>query len=214
MSEEQKTDVKNTSGSYTANQLMKRIQSINLANSSNVVKLLNDLLYIDPNACRTLLQFKVHCNSNMLNHPHIQVSAQHEDSVVQVGIVGILNGVLSKLGIPRIRMIYMEDVLVGFDVNVDDIRVMKTEHENTITQASESEDIDNENDNKSKDSSEEFPVHGEERSGSEEDGFTNEGTRSESNGDSDSGKRSGHDDGEAFKATLQPEYQKVHAKEI
>lgn len=208
------SSIQSGSQNFTANQLMKRIQSINVANSSNVVKLLNDLLYYDPNACRTLLQFKVYCNPEMLNHPHIQVASQADDTIVQVGIVGVLNGVLSKLGIPRIRTIYMEDVLVGFDVNMDDIQVIQKSQQQTFTTSSESEGNSDENDDESEDSSEELQIHREEGSGVEKPSVQDAKPRSEDNRDGDSGERSRLDAGEAFKATLQPEYNKVHVKEV
>jgi len=56
------------------------------------IKLLNEMLVIDPDATQNLLDNRVKCNETLANHPTIQVRQYENDKYPQVGFVGVLNG--------------------------------------------------------------------------------------------------------------------------
>jgi hypothetical protein len=55
-----------------------------------VVTLLNEMLSLDIGATAALLANRVPCNSDLVNHPTIQVDTQH--GVYFVGLLGVING--------------------------------------------------------------------------------------------------------------------------
>ena len=58
------------------------------------VKALNDALERDPVAITKLVNLRVDCNHQIVNHPTIQTSAYH--GVSKVGVLGLVNGIIGN----------------------------------------------------------------------------------------------------------------------
>ncbi|MFA5203006.1 MAG: hypothetical protein WC708_01135 [Lentisphaeria bacterium] len=57
-----------------------------------LIEYLNTLIEIDPDAIGELIEARVPCNEQLLNHPTVQVLKEDERAVPQVGFLGVLNG--------------------------------------------------------------------------------------------------------------------------
>lgn len=59
-----------------------------------VIGFLNQLVLIDPDAIRMLIETRVACNQTLLDHPTVQVLAREEmDGIAgEVGVLGPING--------------------------------------------------------------------------------------------------------------------------
>ena len=55
------------------------------------LKILNEIASVDPEAMKNLIEARVPCNDELVNHPEVQVGAY--EGVYKVGILGILNGI-------------------------------------------------------------------------------------------------------------------------
>ena len=60
---------------------------------SHAIEILNEALACDPAAVTQLVNLRVECNSELVNHPTIQVGEYY--GVAKVGILGLINGALS-----------------------------------------------------------------------------------------------------------------------
>lgn len=56
------------------------------------VKVLNGMLTCDREAIETLIEYRVPCNEELLNHPTAQVVAS-PDGILKIGLLGVLNGI-------------------------------------------------------------------------------------------------------------------------
>ena len=56
------------------------------------IKLLNEMLAIDPEATQALIDSRVNCNEALADHATIQVQQYEGDDHPKVGIIGVLNG--------------------------------------------------------------------------------------------------------------------------
>lgn len=63
----------------------------NKITAEDVVCLLNELLDIDSIATKKLIEHRVSCNKNVVNHPYIQVNCDDSKNP-KVGLLGFLNG--------------------------------------------------------------------------------------------------------------------------
>jgi len=61
-------------------------------NIDDVIHVLNDMVHLDPEAAYRLVETRYPCNTELSNHPTIQV--REEDGKPVVGFLGVLNGVL------------------------------------------------------------------------------------------------------------------------
>lgn len=57
----------------------------------DVIDFLNELLKVDENAVRLLIEQRVPCNNELADHPTVQVRSRPNTQPV-VGLLGILNG--------------------------------------------------------------------------------------------------------------------------
>jgi len=62
--------------------------------SVEIVAFLNSLAEIDPIAMRKLVESRVECNQAMVDHPTVQVARSEDESFFEVGLIGILNGIV------------------------------------------------------------------------------------------------------------------------
>ena len=79
---------------------------------------LNDAFKTDPNAIDALLCARSPCNTAMINHPTIQISAKNDNNDFPVlGILGLLNAIAAIEG-DIIEAMYDDDshCLLGFRV--------------------------------------------------------------------------------------------------
>jgi len=60
----------------------------------NAIKVLNDALERDPVAITKLVNLRVDCSTQLVNHPTIQTSAYHD--VAKVGVLGLINGIIGN----------------------------------------------------------------------------------------------------------------------
>jgi hypothetical protein len=58
------------------------------------IQVLNDALERDPAAITQLVNLRVDCNAQLVNHPTIQSSVYHGTS--KVGVLGLLNGIVGN----------------------------------------------------------------------------------------------------------------------
>lgn len=88
----------------------------------HVVDMLNEILAIDPVALSELGRLSVPCNKKLAEHPTVQVRATAGKHDYRVGLLGILNGVLSKSS-PGIIQAIVDDEddnkLLRFQVNTN-----------------------------------------------------------------------------------------------
>lgn len=61
----------------------------------HVIGILNDLVALDPEAMREIIESRVTCNEALAEHPTVQVGATEE--VYRVGMLGILNGIFGTI---------------------------------------------------------------------------------------------------------------------
>ena len=71
--------------------------------AERTIRLLNELLEVDPDAVNALIESRVPCNETLANHPTVQVSGyQYDDNpkphAYKVGMLGILNGICGAYG--------------------------------------------------------------------------------------------------------------------
>lgn len=88
----------------------------------HIVDMLNEILAIDPVALSELGRLSVPCNKKLAEHPTVQVRATAGKHDYRVGLLGILNGVLSKSS-PGIIEAVVDDEddnkLLRFQVNTN-----------------------------------------------------------------------------------------------
>lgn len=58
----------------------------------NVCDLMNELLTLDPDCVQKLVNTRIQCNSQIADHPTVQVQQFKRDKYPKVGLLGILNG--------------------------------------------------------------------------------------------------------------------------
>ena len=58
------------------------------------IEVLNDVLERDPVAITQLVNLRVDCNPQLINHPTIQSSVYHGTS--KVGVLGLINGIVGN----------------------------------------------------------------------------------------------------------------------
>lgn len=75
-----------------------------------VMETLNSAFTSDPNAIHSLVVNRVPCNIALANHPTIQVGGSPvlPPGCFQVGMLGVLNGVLGSLGHPLVMVKFSE----------------------------------------------------------------------------------------------------------
>lgn len=56
------------------------------------IAFLNELVALDTQAMKALIDQRVPCNDGLLNHPTLQVTDHYDDKIPRVGILGLLNG--------------------------------------------------------------------------------------------------------------------------
>ncbi len=61
---------------------------------SQAIKILNDALQRDPEAITKLVNLRVGCNVQLVNHPTIQTSIYH--GIAKIGVLGLINGIVSN----------------------------------------------------------------------------------------------------------------------
>lgn len=61
-----------------------------------LIEYLNSLVEIDPDAIRELIEARVPCNEQLLNHPTVQVLKEDERAVPKVGFLGVINGFIGE----------------------------------------------------------------------------------------------------------------------
>lgn len=81
----------------------------------DVIKYLNELVYLDRKAIETLSDFRVDCNEKIANHPTVQVV--QKDNKFSVGLIGLLNGLfgIREDGWGEITAVYIDDMLWHFE---------------------------------------------------------------------------------------------------
>jgi hypothetical protein len=57
-----------------------------------LIEYLNSLIEIDPDAIQELIEARVSCNEQLLNHPTVQILKEDERAVPKVGFLGVING--------------------------------------------------------------------------------------------------------------------------
>ncbi len=75
-----------------------------------VVDLLNNAFKSDPSAIHSLMVNRVPCNEQLVDDPFIVVDKPPvlTGEYFQVGALGLINGVLGCLGMPRVALTYGE----------------------------------------------------------------------------------------------------------
>lgn len=63
----------------------------------------------DPAAMRALMCNRVPCNQALADHPLIVCRPAGAADYVQVGALGLLNGVLAALGLPPMKIVFSDD---------------------------------------------------------------------------------------------------------
>lgn len=71
-----------------------------------VVECLETALAADRGAVSALLAHRVPCNDALAGHPTVQVGLDADEMEYVVGCLGLLNGVLSSLGLPLVAARY------------------------------------------------------------------------------------------------------------
>jgi hypothetical protein len=80
--------------------------------SKECVNLLNEVLVVDNASTRKLVETRVKMPKQIINHPFLVLTDEGE-----LGLLGVLNGLLSKLGLENICMEFDEnDNLKNFSV--------------------------------------------------------------------------------------------------
>lgn len=84
--------------------------NMNLVTSA-AIEILEDLLRNDPEAVSALLRRRVRVSDATADHPHLVVNERSE-----IGGLGLINGILSRLQAPKVAMTIDENVVTGFSV--------------------------------------------------------------------------------------------------
>ncbi len=76
---------------------------------TKAISVLNDALALDPKAITELVNLRVECNKDLVNHPLIQSGVY--GGVAKVGVLGILNGVIgdSPTGVVGAEGVFDQD---------------------------------------------------------------------------------------------------------
>lgn len=72
---------------------------------------LNDLLVADPATMNALIEFRVPCNENLANDPDCVtqgVNGDDDNPDSEVGLLGVINGLLTTLGSTRIAAVFSD----------------------------------------------------------------------------------------------------------
>ncbi len=86
-----------------------------VATADYIVAFLNELVKVDPKALQALITARVECNEIIAKHPSVQV--QEMDGTYQLGILGLLNGLVGageNFGYIAATFDKEEGVLQGF----------------------------------------------------------------------------------------------------
>lgn len=75
-------------------------------NIDSVLSVLNSAVAADKVAIADILDYRVSCTESLADHPHIVVLPGHGSYAV--GALGLINGVLTSLGLPRVMAVYNE----------------------------------------------------------------------------------------------------------
>lgn len=75
--------------------------------ATKVVDYLNSALKADPGAIHALCCIHVPCNKKLVDHPHVVVHKSNTTNTFNVGMLGVMNGLMTSLGLPRIAMKWM-----------------------------------------------------------------------------------------------------------
>lgn len=73
-----------------------------------VLGCLNSALKADPAAIHALVCNRVPCNQKLVDHPHVVVGLSQATGTHDVGAIGLLNGVLTSVGLDRIAQNWEE----------------------------------------------------------------------------------------------------------
>jgi hypothetical protein len=72
-----------------------------------VLECLNIAFENDPNAVHALIANRVPCNERLADHPTVEVAASNVEGLhFNVGALGLINGVLVALGLPKVAMVW------------------------------------------------------------------------------------------------------------
>lgn len=91
--------------------------------SEIALSILNDILKLDPNAATFLIEKRCTCAPELENHPHIVV-AGNASTPPLLGFLGVLNGIMSMAGLPRIEAVFDESPMsrvIGFRKQVKNL---------------------------------------------------------------------------------------------
>jgi len=61
-----------------------------------VIEILNELVQTDHDAIKNLIETRVPCNDELKNHETVQVQCDKNGDNPEVGLLGILNGLIGK----------------------------------------------------------------------------------------------------------------------
>lgn len=89
-----------------------------IAISRNVARTLNRMLSKDAAACDDLANCRISCNSELLDDDTIVV--RDDDGELTVGAIGLINGILSDMGCPKIQREVDNKKTTGFGVQYAD----------------------------------------------------------------------------------------------
>lgn len=131
---ETKTASESVSEATNSQKLIALQRMVLEAQARKACAVLNDLMTIDPQAGRTLFEFRSYCNEELANHPTIQVRAvgNMQGTAYSVGLIGVLNGILEGLGIPRLCGFYESENLFKFGVYAPDLEIPETSNAPTV----------------------------------------------------------------------------------
>lgn len=88
------------------------------------LEILHDLLELDPEATHNLIESRVKCIEKVEGHPSLIPYRCHDDAPLQLGPLGLINGVLGKYGY-RIVAYYHDDPNIKlFDFRLLDLRAI------------------------------------------------------------------------------------------
>lgn len=64
--------------------------------STKIVEVLNRIHKLDPTVLPALIETRVPCNEELADDPAVQVLATNGDGIFEIGILGILNGLVEN----------------------------------------------------------------------------------------------------------------------
>jgi hypothetical protein len=90
--------------------------------ANSIVEFLNATWEYDPEAINRLMGMTTHCDETLANHPTIVVGAPKPNGPFRIGFIGLINGILSKAGQPKITKLVnnQSGKIVGFSVVTDE----------------------------------------------------------------------------------------------